>query len=497
MGIDAIFNAHNWALVPFHFWSLCFFVLGCITGSFLNVCIHRLPLEMSIISPRSHCPHCKYSIPWYLNLPLITWLALRGRCKNCGAPISPRYFIVELLTGVAFLGCWLAFGNPGHPLQSLPPALVYAIFLAGLIVATFIDFEHFIIPDEITLGGMAAGFIASFFLPALHGAGSLSVGLLRSFIGALVGAGTIYAILRLGKWLFGRFAINLDPESRVIFTESAIVFPPKRLALEQLYQRSTGWFAFQAERVELADRCYVKGVVAISATQIILKTSDGRELFDRAAVPHFESILKRQLSSRQTARLVGARWNPFHPLIDWFYSLFESLTRKPQIEILPGAHLVFSPTEAWLRRRDIPFEDVLYRKTDAITLHAREVETQSRSWRDVSVRLTPLTLEIGDAGFNPEAISNMAVVTDRMVLPREAMGMGDVKFMGAIGAFIGWQGVMFSLMVSSLIGAAVGVTLIALRRREWSSRMPYGPYIALAAAIWVFGGKKLFHTLFQ
>ena len=487
----------DWSLLPFHFWSLCFFVLGCITGSFLNVCIHRLPLGMSIVSPRSHCPHCKYSIPWYLNLPLITWVALRGRCKNCGAPISPRYFIVELLTGIAFLGCWLAFGDAGHPLESMPLAMVYAVFLAGLIVATFIDFEHFIIPDEITLGGMAVGFIASFFIPALQGANTLNVGMLRSFIGSVVGAGMIYAILRLGKWLFGRFTINLDAESRVIFAESAIVFPPKRLALAQLYQHSTGWFAFQAERVELTNRCYEKVAVAISATQIILKTISGEELFDRATVPHFETILERQLSSRKTARLVGANWNPFHLLTDWFYSLFESLTRRRQVEILPGAHLVFTPTEAWLCPKDIPFEDVLYRKTDAINFHAQQVEMQSGSWRDVSVRLTPLTLEIGDAEFNPEAVSRMEVVTDRMVLPREAMGLGDVKFMGAIGAFIGWQGVMFSLMVSSMIGAVVGVTLIALRRREWSSRMPYGPYIALAATIWIFGGKKFFHSLFQ
>ena len=203
MGIDAIFNLHNWALVPFHFWSVCFFVLGCLTGSFLNVCIHRLPLDMSIISPRSHCPHCKYSIPWYLNLPLITWLVLRGRCKNCGAPISVRYFIVELLTGIAFLGCWLVFGQAGHPLPSLPLALVYAVFLAGLIVATFIDFEHLIIPDEITIGGMAVGFVASFFIPSLHGAGEASVGMEQSVIGAIVGAGTVYAVLRLGNGCSG------------------------------------------------------------------------------------------------------------------------------------------------------------------------------------------------------------------------------------------------------------------------------------------------------
>jgi leader peptidase (prepilin peptidase)/N-methyltransferase len=87
-------------------------------------------------------------------------------------------------------------------------------------------------------------------------------------------------------------------------------------------------------------------------------------------------------------------------------------------------------------------------------------------------------------------------VTDRMVLPREAMGLGDVKFMAAIGAFLGWQGVLFSLMVSSIIGSVVGVTLILMRRSEWSSKIPYGPYIELAAAIWIFGGGKLFYALF-
>ena len=103
------FDSHNWAAVPFHFWSVVFFVFGSIVGSFLNVCIHRLPLGESIVSPPSHCPHCKYSIPWYLNIPLVTWLYLRGKCRNCGAPISIRYFLVELLTAVVFLGCWLAY----------------------------------------------------------------------------------------------------------------------------------------------------------------------------------------------------------------------------------------------------------------------------------------------------------------------------------------------------------------------------------------------------
>src|SRR5947207_8667417 len=166
---DAIFDPQYWSVVPFAFWAVVFFVFGSMVGSFLNVCIHRLPLGQSIVSPPSHCPHCQYAIPWYLNIPLFTWLYLGGKCRNCRAPISVRYFLVELLTAVAFLGCWLAFGR-----QSALLALVYCVFLAGLIAATFIDFEHFIIPDEITLGGMVVGVLLSILVPQLHEPSSVS-----------------------------------------------------------------------------------------------------------------------------------------------------------------------------------------------------------------------------------------------------------------------------------------------------------------------------------
>src|SRR5437868_2361930 len=109
--VNTILDAHNWAAVPFHFWSVVFFVFGTIVGSFLNVCIHRMPLGQSIVSPPSHCPNCKYSIPWFLNIPLATWLYLRGKCANCKNPISPRYFFVELLTGLLFLLAWLVHGH--------------------------------------------------------------------------------------------------------------------------------------------------------------------------------------------------------------------------------------------------------------------------------------------------------------------------------------------------------------------------------------------------
>ena len=372
MGIDAIFDTHNWAVVPFHFWSLVFFTFGCMVGSFLNVCIYRMPLDLSVVSPPSHCPHCKYAIPFYLNIPLVTWLALKGRCKNCGAPISSRYFIVELVTGLAFLSCWLAFGNLNHPLSSLLTALVYGIFLAGLICATFIDFEHFIIPDEITLGGMGVGFAVSFLLPSLHNAKSYAEGMFQGFLGIVVGAGIIYAVLRLGKLLFGRQKLKLPPDTKIIFTETAVCLP------DQV----------------------------------------------------------------------------------------------------------------------IPYEELFYRKSDTIVLHARTLELVDRSYKNVTVRLSTAALQIGDEKISPADVAWLEAVSEEITLPREAMGFGDVKFMGAIGTFIGWQGAIFSLMVSSLIGAAFGIILILLRKREWSSRMPYGPYIAAAAVIWLFGGKKFFHALF-
>ena len=156
MGIDVIFNAHNWSVVPFHFWSAAFFTLGCITGSFLNVCIYRMPLEQSVVSPPSHCPHCNYSIP-FLSEHSARDLARVARQMQ---KLRSADFIALLHRGTAHPGlaflscCGLKFGDVNHPRTVRSPSRwLNAIFLAGLICATFIDFEHFIIiPDEITLG---------------------------------------------------------------------------------------------------------------------------------------------------------------------------------------------------------------------------------------------------------------------------------------------------------------------------------------------------------
>jgi leader peptidase (prepilin peptidase)/N-methyltransferase len=170
---------------------------------------------------------------------------------------------------------------------------------------------------------------------------------------------------------------------------------------------------------------------------------------------------------------------------------------RQKVALPADTRIIFSETAVHLPDKDIPYEDLFYRQSDVITLHARTLELADRCYQDVRVRLTPATLWIDQEELNPEEVPHLEAVCTEIVFPREAMGLGDVKFMAAIGAFLGWQAVLFSLMVSSLIGSVIGVALIALRKREWSSRLPYGPYIALAAAIWVFGGKHLVQWWFR
>jgi leader peptidase (prepilin peptidase)/N-methyltransferase len=145
--------------------------LGLIIGSFLNVCIYRLPREESVAWPASHCTTCGRSLSWYENIPLGSWLVLRGRCRSCRSPISIRYPIVELITGALFVAGYFAFG--------LTPLLpVRLLFACAMIVLFAIDLEHQILPNEITLPGIAIGFLCSFFLHP---------GWRSSLIGLLVG----------------------------------------------------------------------------------------------------------------------------------------------------------------------------------------------------------------------------------------------------------------------------------------------------------------------
>jgi len=186
------------------YWVLSAFIFlaGLCIGSFLNVCIWRIPRDESIVFPGSHCPACGHAIAPWDNIPLLSWLILNGRCRHCRAPISPRYFLVELLTGALFTALWLV-----HGVSVLTP--VYLLFAAALVMATFIDLDHLILPDRVTLGGMILGPVLSFALPALQGQTQRLPALVHSLIGLALGYGLLWLVATLGRFILKRDAMGM------------------------------------------------------------------------------------------------------------------------------------------------------------------------------------------------------------------------------------------------------------------------------------------------
>ncbi len=276
-------------------WLICTIfagVFGANIGSFLNVCIYRIPLDQSVVAPRSHCMMCGTLIPWYHNLPVLSYFILRGKCATCKAPFSFRYAAIELLTAFLFIMvCYRVPPNGSIPpfgmvaLPSLYAVPVAWLFISGLIIATFVDFDHFIIPDSISIGGMVAGLVVSGLVPSLHGQDIWWQGVLFSALGLAVG------------------------------------FIPL-----------------------------------------------------------------------QSIRLIGT---------------------------------------AFYRRKG------------------------------------------------------------RIAQDEYAMGFGDIKLIAAIGAFLGWQGALFSIMAAALFGTVVAMPLVISGHRKLLDRLPFGPYLSLGAIVWLFWGKIL------
>lgn len=178
------------------------FLFGAIVGSFLNVCIYRMPREKSVVTPRSHCTRCQKTILWYDNIPLISFAALGGKCRHCKKKISWRYPLVELMA--ALTPVWV-FSQEGFCWETM----IFTILIWGLVVVTFVDFEHQIIPDEISVGGLAAGILVSGVYPQLHGVQGWVFGIKEAVIGAAVGAVSIYLLGFLGRLVFRREAMGM------------------------------------------------------------------------------------------------------------------------------------------------------------------------------------------------------------------------------------------------------------------------------------------------
>ena len=188
-------------LAFFSFW------LGACIASFLNVVIWRAPRGESIVSPPSHCPKCNSPIKWYQNIPILSWLALRGKCANCKAPISSRYIFVEALGGVLFLAAFLHMLKFGLPLHFL---VVYWIWIALMIVGSFIDFDHQLLPDFVTVGGMALGLVANAYESFFFWGKIYWENFLLYCVGGLAfGFGLLWLVRWLGSKAFKREAMGM------------------------------------------------------------------------------------------------------------------------------------------------------------------------------------------------------------------------------------------------------------------------------------------------
>ena len=184
------------------------FGLGACIASFLNVVIWRMPRGESIVSPPSHCPKCNAAIKWYQNIPILSWLALRGKCANCKAPISPRYILIEALGGLLFLAAFRKYG------LTIDTPVMW-IWISLMIVGSMIDFDHKLLPDFVTVGGMVLGVgfvMVKVALAALCMGGfdlALASPVLVSMIGLVFGFGLMWLIRWLGTKAFKREAMGL------------------------------------------------------------------------------------------------------------------------------------------------------------------------------------------------------------------------------------------------------------------------------------------------
>jgi leader peptidase (prepilin peptidase)/N-methyltransferase len=190
---------------PWFFPTVAFLVGACV-GSFLNVVIYRVPKKESIVTPGSHCG-CGQPIAWHDNIPILSWLLLRGHARCCGRPFSIRYPAVELFTAALFVVCWLRYPSPGVAVAGM-------LFLSALVAATFIDLDHFIIPDVFTLGLGVAGLLLSLAIPALHGqhSGNFQHDALRSgglsLLGSLIGSALVLWISMVAEAVLKKQAMG-------------------------------------------------------------------------------------------------------------------------------------------------------------------------------------------------------------------------------------------------------------------------------------------------
>ena len=357
-------------------WVILF--IGLCVGSFLNVAIHRLPRGLSVNEPkRSFCPHCKATLPAWQNLPVITWLIQRGRCRNCKAPIAVRYLLVEILTGGLFLAAW----------ENLPmiSSMLAIVLFSILVTVTFIDAEHQLIPTSWTTAGSVIALGGSFFVPKLLDLPGEEfdwiqesgwVGFKASAIGWATGFGSLLLVVLLGKVIFGRFKLE--------------------------FKEATRW-----------------------------KLQEGHQDSEQL---HF---------------------------------------------------IINGEAHCW--------DDLFFRPSDQLLIEGHGFKVDGKRYPAKGARIRCDDLEIDGKTWKIVDLKSLEGKATKAVIPREAMGMGDPHLLGMIGAFLGWPAVIFVIFTSCLF--AIAAALVA--RVGFGKPLPYGPFLALGAVVWVFGGWKVWNWYFE
>ncbi|MDP2895829.1 MAG: prepilin peptidase [bacterium] len=335
------------------------FILGAVCGSFFNVLIYRLPVGQSIVMPPSHCMKCGEPIKWYDNIPLISFIALGGRCRACKEPYSFRYFVVELLTALLFalvVSKYVEVTTQESVLKGVGLTLFHFFFVGGMIVSAFTDLDHHIIPNEATYPGIPLGLLASFLFPSMMGLEESAHwrSLLYSCLSAVGAGGSLFIIGELVR-------LALKPQT--------IVSP----IAGEFFSRSLPDSPSGVQEGQVVDVTDTVGVVR----------SEGEE--KEVPADFFGTITKVLVKS-------GERVEAGQPL---FY------------------------------------------------------------------------------------------------VKKEALGLGDVKILAVIGAFLGWKLAILTVLLSSLVGLLAHVLIVIARKSEWHAEIPFGLYIVPASIISYFWGNAL------
>ena len=319
---------------------------------------------------RSFCPTCNKDIPWYRNIPLVTWLWQRGKCAECECRIPFRYFAVELLTACLFLLMWMAFPkSPGL-------ALFYMVLMALLVVVVFVDAELMVIPLQVTWLGTALGVLAAVLIQHHLRADGWLDGLLASVKGFVAGFGGLYAVVLLGKLLFGKKKVEFD--------------------------------------------C----------------------------------------------------------LVNW-------KLREPESD---DDELCFV-----LDGEDNPWSDLFYRESDHLIIEGSDFIVDGKKAKAKQVTIRADRVEISGKTLMIEDLKSLGGKARRVIIPREAMGVGDVYLMGMLGACLGWQSVLFTIFAACLFS----IVLAILGRMGFGQRLPFGPSLAFGGVCWIFWGWQTWDWYFS